>query len=310
MAVRALLLVNRTATSTTPRARDVLLRAVGTRHRLEVVETEYRGHATVLARQAAQERFSLVVTLGGDGTVNEAVNGLLAEGPSPDVPDLAVVPGGSTNVFARALGLPKDSARATAAVLDALRTGSRRVIGLGRAGDRYFTFCAGLGFDAEVIRAVDGLRAAGYRSTPLLYVWTALHHFFAVTDRRDAALTLERPGKEPIYPLFLGIVQNTTPWTYLGRRSLDPNPRARFDVGLDLFAMRRLRTVTTLHSVRQFLGFRRCARCAHDVLYLHDAPEFTLRSSRPIAFQTDGEYLGERESVTFRSAPSSLRIVV
>lgn len=275
-----------------------------------MVETEYRGHAVALARRAAEERFALVVTLGGDGTVNEAVNGLLANGPSPDLPDLAVVPGGSTNVFARALGLPRDPGRATAAVLGALRTGSRRVVGLGCANERYFTFCAGLGLDAEVIRAVDGLRAAGYRSTPLLYVWTALHHFFAVTDRRHPALTLVQPDKEPVPDLFLGIVQNTAPWTYLGGRAVDPSPRARFDMGLDLFALRGLGTATTLHAIREFLGFRECSCCAGRSLALHDASVFTLRACRPIAFQTDGEYLGEREIVTFRSAPASLRVVV
>lgn len=306
-----MLLVNRTATATTVRTHNALLRTLGRDCQLDVVETDYRGHGTALARQAARERFALVVTFGGDGTVNEAVNGLLADGPSPCSPDLAVIPGGSTNVFARALGLPQDPVRAAAAVIGALRTGSRRMVGLGRADERYFTFCGGLGLDAEVIRAVDGLRAAGYRSTPLLYLWTALRHFYAVTDRRDPALTLERPGMKPVPRLFLSIVQNTTPWTYLGRRAVDPCPRARFDAGLDLFALRRLRTVTTLAAIGRFMGYHpACPRCARHAFSLHDAAEFTLRASRPAAFQVDGEYLGERECVTFRAAPRSLRVVV
>ncbi|MQA88476.1 MAG: diacylglycerol kinase family lipid kinase [Streptosporangiales bacterium] len=308
--MRALLLVNRTATTTTARTRDVLVSALGRGRQLEVAETKYRGHATALARQAARDCFGLVVALGGDGTVNEAVNGLLSAGSRTDPPDLAVVPGGSTNVFARALGLPRDPVEATGAVLQALRAGSRRVVPMARADERYFTFCAGMGLDAEVIRAVDGLRASGYRSTPLLYVWAALHHFFVVTDRRRPALTLERSDNEPVPGLFLGVVQNTAPWTYVGHRPVDPNPRADFDTGLDLFALRRLRTLATLNAVRQFLHVGRDFPRGRHILSLHDATEFTLRASRPIAFQTDGEYLGERESVTFHSASATLRIVV
>lgn len=313
--MRALLVVNRTATSTTPRTRDLLLRALARDHRLEVAETGYRGHAVTLARQAVRDGVDLVVAFGGDGTANEVVNGLLtAAGPAEGPPDFAVIPGGSTNVFARALGLPRDPVAAATIVLRALRSGSRRTVGLGRADERYFTFCAGMGLDAEVVRAVDGLRAAGLRSSPLLYVWTGLHQFFAVTDRRNPALTLERPDHDPVRELFLGIVQNTAPWTYLGGRSMAPSPCASFDSGLDLFALRRLRTVTTLRSLWRFVhatSGRGWGRGTPDhVLSLHDSPAFTLRSSRPIAFQVDGEYLGEREYVTFRSSPESLRVVV
>ena len=129
-----------------------------------MVETTDRGHAIELGRQAAEEQVDLLITLGGDGTVNEAVNGMLENGPGPGRPALAVVPGGSTNVFARALGLPNDPVEATGQILDALRENRRRAIGLGTADDRWFTFCAGLGLDAEVVAAVEhGVEAAGGR---------------------------------------------------------------------------------------------------------------------------------------------------
>ena len=124
--MRALLVVNPAATTTSARTRDVLIHALASEMKLEAVTTEYRGHARDLGRQAAESKdIELVVALGGDGTVNEVVNGLLHNGPSPEnLPRLAVVPGGSTNVFARALGLPNDAVEATGALLDALRQGS------------------------------------------------------------------------------------------------------------------------------------------------------------------------------------------
>ncbi len=285
---------------------------------LEVVETRYRGHAGTLARQAASDGFQLVLTLGGDGTVNEAVNGLLRGRPPGSDPAFAPVPGGNANVFTRALGLPADPVDATGRILDALRAGRDRRVGLGCASpddtstgkpDRYFTFNAGLGLDAEVVRAIEGLRAHGRTLTPGLYLRTALRQFYGVTDRRQPALTLERAAKSPIRDLFLGIISNTSPWTYLGRRPVNPSPGAGFDTGLDIFAMRRMRTIGTLKALRQMFAQRSEPPQGRDVISLHDQPAFTLRCDRPVALQVDGEYVGEHESVTFRAVPHALRVI-
>jgi diacylglycerol kinase family enzyme len=308
--MRALLVVNPRATATTASTRNVLISALASDLKLDVAETRHRGHATELARQAALDGFELVVVLGGDGTINEVVNGLLADGPGPDVPALAVVSGGSTNVFPRALGLPREPVEATAVLLDAVRAGRRRVVGLGTADERYFTFCAGLGLDGEVVRMVEARRRRGRRSTSALYVRTAVEHFFTATDRRHPAIVLERPGADPACGLYLGIVANTAPWTYLGARPVNPCPRASFDLGLDLFALRRLRVVSTLRHVRQILSTGGRPPRGRDVVVLHDVTGFTLRSQRPLALQVDGDYVGEREVVTFRSRPRALRVVV
>src|SRR5262245_41485811 len=159
--MRALLVVNHKATTTSGRVRDVLVQALRSQVDLRVVHTERRAHAAALAAQAAAERLDVVVALGGDGTVNEVVNGLLTRGVRPDGPALAVVPGGSTNVFARSLGLPADWVEATGVLLEALRSKRTRSIGLGRADERYFTFFAGLGLDAEVISRVEHARHKG-----------------------------------------------------------------------------------------------------------------------------------------------------
>lgn len=306
--MRALLIVNPNATSTTPRRRDVIVRALASSVDLEVVHTRYRGHATQLARQAAADGDEMVFTLGGDGTINEAVNGLLGAGGST-APALVPIPGGSTNVFVRALGIPQDPIDATGTILEALRTGRERRVGLGLAGDRYFTFNAGMGLDAEVIRAVESHRADGRPASAALYLRTTVRQFYGATDRRRPALTLERPGEPPIGPLFIAIVSNTAPWTYLRSRPVNPTPRAAFDTGLDVFALRRLRTLAVLNAVRQMLDGRGHTPSGRHVVSLHDEAEITLRSIRPIACQVDGEYVGESECVTLRSVPKALRVV-
>lgn len=305
--MRALLVVNPSATATTARARDVLAHALASETRLEVVETKARGHGTELAAAAA-DAYDVVVALGGDGTVNEVVNGLLVDGPRPGLPALAVVPGGSTNVFARALGLPNSPVEATSVLLDALRSERRRTIGLGRAEGRWFTFNAGLGLDASVVRRVDVARAAGRRATPGRYVRAGISQFFAGPRRRDPALLLERPGA-PAEPLGLALVCNTSPWTYLGARRVDPCPRAGFDTGLDLFGLRRLSTLPTLRHLRQVLADEPRPH-GRGLLTVHDAAELVLSARVPQPFQLDGEDLGDRSRVVLQAVPAALSVVV
>jgi diacylglycerol kinase family enzyme len=314
--VRALLIVNPHATSTTRLRRDVIVRALTSAVELEVVETRYRGHATSLAGTALPGGYGLVLTLGGDGTVNEAVNGIVGartpDGeplPADRLPALAALPGGNANVFTRALGLPPDPVDAAGKILQSLTDGRQRSIGLGLAGSRYFTFNAGLGFDAEVVRAVEGRRAHGGAVTPALYTRMALRQYYRITDRRHPALLLELDSRPPAGPLFVGIISNTAPWTYLGRRAVYTNPQADFDSGLDVFAMRKLRTLGTFLALRQMLSGAGRPPHGNSILTLHDQPELTLRSDRPVAFQVDGEYVGEREVVRFRSISHALRVI-
>lgn len=306
--MRALLVVNPNATTTTARSRDVLARALRSEVDLELGYTEHRGHAAELARDATMTGIDLVVTLGGDGTVNEVVNGLLTKGPGPSVPALAVVPGGSTNVFARALGLPKDWAEGTGVILEALRDGRSRTIGLGLADDRYFTFCAGFGLDAETIRRVERYRTRGRTATKGLYVASALSQYLMGTDRRLAPIRLTRPGVAPERDLGTVIVQNTAPWTYFGARPINACPDASFETGLDLMGMRGLKVPSTMRTVSQVFSTRPDPH-GRGVLGLHDLSEFTLSSDTPLAFQLDGDYVGERDKITFRSAPEALRVV-
>jgi diacylglycerol kinase family enzyme len=329
--VRALLIVNPHATSTTRLRRDVIARALASAVELEIVETRYRGHGTSLAADAASAGYGLVITLGGDGTVNEAVNGLLRPSrPPAALPALAALPGGSANVFARALGLAPDPVDATGQVLSALAAGRFRSIGLGLADDRYFTFNSGMGLDAEVVRAVEGRRAHGRSVSPALYMRMAGRQFWRLTDRRTPAMHLGSPapgGPAPEdaapedaapapedadgIPLFWCTVSNTSPWTYVGRRPVQTNPEASFDAGLDVFGLRSLSTPRTLSTLRQMLSARQAGPPrGRGVVTAHNLTMLTLTADRPVAFQIDGEYVGERERVSFRSVPDALRVVM
>ncbi|MFI6346618.1 diacylglycerol/lipid kinase family protein [Streptomyces sp. NPDC050560] len=322
--MRALLVVNPAATTTSARTRDVLIHALASEMKLDAVTTEYRGHARDLGRQAAEGKdIDLVVALGGDGTVNEVANGLLHEGPDPErLPGLAVVPGGSTNVFARALGLPNDAVEATGALLDALRRGSQRTIGLGRAEGtpgtpdegvpaRWFTFNAGLGFDAGVIGRVERERERGKRSTHALYVRQVLRQYLGEPHRRHGTITLAREGAPAVHDLVVSIVCNTAPWTYLGNRPLYASPGASFDKGLDVLGFTRLSAPAVARYGTQLLSSSpvRGPRGKHTVS-LHDLSGFTLHSKVPLPLQMDGDHLGVRTSVTFTGVRRALRVIV
>ena len=336
--MRALVVVNPAATSTTPGMRDVLVGALAGELKLDVVETAHRGHARELGVQAAADGIDVVISVGGDGTVNEVVNGLLESGPAPHLPMLAVVPGGSTNVFSRALGRSRDPVEATAEILASLRAGRTRLVSLGTArasgtstapvtgiarevagadaavhrgewtAPRWFVFAAGLGFDADVIARVEAQRARGRRSTGPLYVRQAVGTFLLGRERRRPAMTLSVPGEAPCENLFLCLVSNVSPWTYLGARPVVVSPEASFDTGLDVFAMRKLGAVRMLNNLRQTLSRRPDPR-GRSVYRWHDLEELRLTASRPQGWQLDGEHLGTATGLRIRHVPAALRVV-
>jgi diacylglycerol kinase family enzyme len=250
-----------------------------------------------------------VIVLGGDGSINEVVNGVMSQHNGGSEPPLiAVIPGGGGNVFAQALGLPADAAGAIRRVREVIAAQSYRTIGLGLAGDRYFTFSAGLGMDAEVVHEVDLLRAAGRRESASLFLRTMVRHYYRGTDRRTPVLTMERDGQPATTDVFLTIITNRSPWTYFRRRAVLPVPNPDFSSGLDVLAMRQVRLTTIFYLVSQMMWIRRRPPRARDVLAVHGAEALSVRSARPIAFQVDGEYLGEIEAIKFQFVPDALRV--
>jgi len=313
--VRGILIVNPHATTIASHTPELVARSLGELVDLDVQQTRHRGHARELAAEADAD---LVLVLGGDGAVNEAVNGIMARTPRPPgaagspaaaLPLIGVIPGGGGNVFARALGLPLDTGAAIGRIRELIAAERYRTIGLGLAGDRYFTFSADLGLDAEVMHEMDRLREAGHRQSTTLYLRTIVRQYYRGTDRRVPALTLERDGQPPVDGLFMTIVTNRSPWTYLGGRALLPVPNPDFNSGLDLLALRRLRLGSVVTVVGQLLWVRSRPPRGRHLLSVPGLESLVIRSARPIAFQVDGEYLGEVKSVEFRFVPHAIRVV-
>lgn len=302
------MVANPRATAMTARERNVLERALaGAGGQVEVAETANRGHAAALACRAMRAGALAVVAMGGDGTVNEVVNGLLTDGIHDRVPALGVVPAGSTNVFARALGLPNNPVEATGALLDALRCGSRREVSLGRVDDRWFVFAAGIGFDAAIVAGVDRQRRRGKRSTHALYARVGVREF-ATTDRRHPQLHVELPGGERIDDVHFAIVTNADPWTFVGNRPLHPTPQTTFETGLGLYARRRMGTFGMLWSMARMAGSSSHIGSRGAALR-QDLDELTVLSDTPLPVHLDGEYVDTREKLSFRSAARALSVL-
>ena len=305
--MRALVVVNPRATAMTARERDVLAHALGSETDLEIEETANRGHASAIACRAMRHGTDVVVTLGGDGTVNEVINGLLTDGVHPGVPALGIVPAGSTNVFVRALGIPNNAVEATGALLEGLRTGARRPVSLGVADDRYFCFAAGLGFDAQVVHGVERKRHQGKRSTHVLYARVGLREFLG-TDRRHPRVRVDLPDGAQLDDVYFAIVANADPWTYVGNRPLHPTPDVTFDTGLAIYARRRMGTAGMLFSMARLSG-KRPRIGSRGAFVVHDLDRLTLVADEPLPFQVDGDALDFREKVTFRSVPNAIQVV-
>jgi diacylglycerol kinase family enzyme len=332
--VKLLLLVNSSASAVTPRSRVVIGKALSADHDVTVAETSRRGHATRLAQGAAASDVDGVVVLGGDGTVNEAANGLAGSTCT-----LAALPGGSTNVFARTIGLPNDPVEATGDLLGALARRSIRRVGLGSVNGRYFLFHTGVGFDAAVVHQVERRAALKRYASHPLFVYAAfdtwLRHYdrsrprFALegftvaevaTSGNRLASTVDAPNPQPnaghdvvddvVDDGYLTIVLNTSPYTYFGNRPLDLDPEASLDRALTAVTLRSLGLFRILRLVGSALGRSRALRRSRWVDFRTDLAGFTVRTYGPVPYQVDGEYLGNAEELVFRHEPNVLDLVL
>ncbi|MGZ8176656.1 diacylglycerol/lipid kinase family protein [Williamsia sp. SKLECPSW1] len=312
--MRALLIVNPFATSTTGAGRDALANTLSARCDLTVELTTHRGHAGEIAATAGVRGFEVVIVHGGDGTVNEVVNGLIAPpgaGVETDpVPALAVVPGGSANVFARSLGVLADPLQATGQLITLLSVGSRRRISLGHVDRRWFLFNAGMGVDAEVVHSIEDQRRAGKAASDARYIATTVSHFLR-GSRRSPSLTVSTPtpdgGRRVVEDVHFAFVSNTSPWTYIGDRPVCTNPDTAFDTGLGLFASRSMRVHKILPLAAQLLlgippGLGHLVRD-------DDVTSVRIEASEPVDLQMDGDYIGERTLAEFGCVHDRLEVV-
>jgi diacylglycerol kinase family enzyme len=290
---RIVLIANPSASRVTPEVVAAVERVLSGRGSVETRLTEGPGHAVALARGACRSA-DLIFVLSGDGVYNEVVNGL--DGSVP----VGFLPGGGTSVLPRALGLPRDAVEAAATL------GSVRRISLGRVNGRRFTFSAGLGVDAELVRRVDdlGRRSDGRRPGDAAFVRELTRMLVSRRGVFEPALTVEGVGRAAF-----AFVANCDPYTYLGRLPLHVAPEARFELGLDLVAPVRVRAPGVARILWWLLVRPDQAR-SPDVLYAHDMDELRIVCDAPLPLQADGEDLGDVTDATFEAERDGLAVLV
>jgi diacylglycerol kinase family enzyme len=295
---RVLLIVNPYSTGVTLERLAAVEAVLGGRHEVTTRQTDARGHAGELAHEAKGNADAIVV-FSGDGTYNEAVNGAHGELP------FGFLPGGGASVLPRALGLPRDPVRAAQRVADAIASGHTRTIGLGCVNGRRFTFSAGIGFDAEAVRRVEGRGRSpdGARAGNAAFVATIAGILFESRLHMEPQLEVEGYGRAPFV-----FVANGRPYTYIGRVPLRMTGKGDFDGGLDFVAPRRLvaRTLPRL-TLRMFRG---ADGNDPDVLAGHDLDSLTVTCDRPLPLQADGEDLGDVTEATFLAERDALEVFV
>jgi len=297
------LIVNPHATKVSERLRRDVAQALAAEHKVEVYPTGHPGHGGALARRAVDGGAELVAVLGGDGTVNEVVNGLRGTA----VP-LGLLGGGKTNVFARGLGLPADAPRACNRLLELVRAGTSRRVSLGSANGRAFTFGAGLGLDGAIVREVERRRRARQLFGDPAYVAAGLKTLFLGYDREHPHLKVQRTGGKPSVTGFFALVSNGDPFTYLGRRPFRPTPAATWEGGLDVLVGQTMSAAAITRALTGMLSPR--PRTTYPKFpVLHDEQCFVLESDVPLAFQLDGEYLGDYARIAFELEQSALTVV-
>ncbi len=303
--MRILFLVNASASSVTARARVVIQKALSADHEVTLAETSRRGHATRLAQGAAVEGVDVVVVLGGDGTLNEAANGLAGSTTA-----LGVLPGGSTNVFARSIGMTNDPIEATGELVAALARKNFRRIGLGSVNDRYFLFHVGAGFDAAVVSQVERRSALKRYAGHPLFVYAGFATWFRHYDRSRPRFAVRHADGEVVNDAYLAICLKSDPYTYLGGRPLNLAPDASLDSRLAMVSFRTLDLGKMLWLIGSSLRGGRALRQSRRTVYRVDQGEVTISGYGPFPYQVDGDYLGEIDRLVLRYEPDTLTLVL
>ncbi|MBW3606168.1 MAG: diacylglycerol kinase family lipid kinase [Actinobacteria bacterium] len=301
--MRALLLYNPTATTTSAAVIDVITGALRSALQLEAVPTKRRNHAGFLAAGAADEGYEVVIVLGGDGTVNEVIQGIA----TTDVA-LAVIPGGSTNVLARSLGIPNEPIGATTAILRHLADDRIRRVTLGLANERYFAFHAGFGFDAEVVRQVEQRYLIKRTVRQASFIWCIVQAYVTARHVRRAQIMVRSPDNPLLSAQRWVVCANARPYTYLGSNAADLCPVADIAGDLGLTGVSRLSIPAILRVARTSLTSDAVGQLRF-VDVLSDLPEVICDADRPLPLQLDGDYVGDHRSVRFLSIRDALRVV-
>jgi diacylglycerol kinase family enzyme len=303
--VRIVLLVNSTASKVSARDAEAVSAVLRVEHTVEIEQTKGRRHATVLAREAADRGTDVVAVLAGDGTLNEAADGLAGTDTA-----LAPLPAGSTNVYARTLGVANSAPDAASHLLASLRRRSLIRIGLGNANGRRFLFHCGIGFDAAVIKRVERRRPLKRYFAHPLYVAAALDTWFRHYDRARQRFDIALPNGETIRGAGFAIVSKTTPYTYLGARGLNIAREAGLDTPLSLTAFQAMDPLTLLGGAGSAMLSGRFLGRRPGVLHRTQLTELDVTATRPFPWQVDGDFVAMTTRLEISYEPDVLDLVV
>ena len=304
--MKVLLLVNPYASGVDWKSRMAANSALLAGHDLTTVETTKRDDATNQAARAAEDGFDVVVVLGGDGTLNEAANGLAGTSTA-----LAALPGGSTNVFARTIGMAPKVTKAAPQLAAALARGDAvRTFGLGTVNGRHFLFHLGVGYDAAVVAQVERRAELKRKLGQVIFVYASFATYFRHYDHRRPSFAVHFPDGTSVDDGFFTICLNTNPYTYLGARPLCVTPDTGPDRGLVTVTTRKLKVRTLLTLFGSALGKGEILRRSKSVDYHTDLSSLVIRGHKPFPHQVDGDYLGEAEELRVTHGEASIRLLV
>lgn len=302
MPLRIRLVVNAFASSVTARNTVIVHQVLSRGNEVEVVETNRRGHATRFSQDAARQGVDVVIGYGGDGTLNEVATGVAGTDTA-----LGVLPGGSTNVFARTLGMPNDPVLAVQQLADGINARHIEPIGLGQVNGRYFCFHTGVGYDAAVVKEVEKHGSLKRWAGHPLFIYAGARTMTSY-DRSSPHFAVEFANGDRVADGYFTVVLNTNPYTYLGNRPLDLSPAANLERGLVVITFKTLKVMAVLKSLGGAL--RGGGVKPSETLDVHeDVDEFTISHHEPFPYQLDGDYLGEINELQFRHVPDAIRLV-
>ena len=301
--MKIVLIVNPSASSVTPRARQSAIDALQG-HELTVTETTQRDDATAHAQAAAADGAEVVVVLGGDGTANEAAHALVGTSTA-----IAHLPGGSTNVFARTIGIDHRMARASVQLTDLLRRNAVRTISVGSVNGRHFLFHVGVGYDAAVVAQVEGKAALKRKLGQAVFVYAAFSTYFRHYDHSSPRFATHFPDGSSVDDGYFLICLNSNPYTYFGPRPLTVTPDAGGGRGLVSVTVRSLKVRTLLGVFGSAVGSGTRLRSHPEVDYRADLQNLEVWGKGPIPYQVDGDYLGETDELSIAYHADALKIV-
>ena len=300
--MRILLIVNSFASSVTPRNTVLVHEHLAKHHDVQVVETNERGHATRFAQDAASRGLDAVVGFGGDGTLNEIATGLAGSDTA-----LAMLPGGSTNVFVRTLGVANDPMVALTQLMAGIDRNEIERVSLGQANGRYFTFHAGIGYDAAVVEQVERRSSLKRVVGQPLFAYSALYSWFKAYDRKYPHFTMNIDGRA-IPNGFFSVVLNTNPYTFVGKHPIHLSAAASLEKKLVVVTFRKMTTPLMLKTLYSALR-RGGLETSSGIDIATDVENVKIEFPAPFPYQLDGDYLGDTTSIEIKHCPEALRLV-